>query len=181
MFGPLDSRFGSKSRFRAAEARSTQDFFGMNYYTRDVVRFSPKHAGELFIARGVGQGELSDLGWEIYPQGLGELLRVWARRSGVPMIVTENGVADASDTRRARFIARHLAEVARCIAEGIDVRGYFYWSLIDNFEWAEGYEPRFGLIEVDYATQARRVRDSAHTYAQIARDRAVLTPEALCG
>lgn len=174
MFGPLDEVFRPKSRFRVAEARGTQDFFGINYYTRDVVHFSLARARELFVARRVPEGaELSDLGWEIYPPGLGDLLRSWAKRSGLPVIVTENGIADASDAKRARFIARHLVEVARAIGDGVAVLGYFYWSLLDNFEWAEGYEPRFGLIAVDYETQSRRIRESAHAYARIALDRAV--------
>lgn len=172
MFGPIDRLLRSKSGFRPVEARGTQDFFGMNYYTRDVVHFSLAHAGELFIGRKVPAGaEVSDLGWEVYPAGLGELLRVWARRSGVPIVVTENGIADASDTKRSRFIARHLAEIAGAMADGVDVRGYFYWSLLDNFEWAEGYQPRFGLVEVDYKTGSRRVRESAHAYARIAQSR----------
>jgi beta-glucosidase len=116
---------------------------------------------------------VSDLGWEIYPEGLGELVRTWGRRSGLPVYVTENGIADAADGKRGPFLERHLTELARAIAEGFDVRGYFHWSLLDNFEWAEGYEPRFGLVEVDYATQERRPRPSAHLYARIARERSV--------
>ncbi|HXX69945.1 MAG TPA: family 1 glycosylhydrolase [Polyangiaceae bacterium] len=174
MFGPLDAAFRSRSGFRVAEARGTQDFFGMNYYTRDVVRFSMAHARELFVARTVPDGaERSDLGWEIYPAGLGDLLRSWGRRTGLPVIVTENGVADASDAKRARFIVHHLAEVARAIADGVSVQGYFYWSLLDNFEWAEGYEPRFGLVAMDYATQGRSMRESARAYARIAQERAL--------
>jgi beta-glucosidase len=115
--------------------------------------------------------EVNDLGWEVYPAGLGAVLREWGRRSGLPLHVTENGIADASDAKRVRFIPRHLAEVASAIADGVDVRGYFHWSLLDNFEWAEGYEPRFGLVEVDYVTQERRPRESAHVYARIARAR----------
>lgn len=179
MFGPFDALFRSRSGFRPVDARGTQDFFGMNYYTRDVVHFSLAHGRELFIARTVPPGaERSDLGWEVYPAGLGELLRVWARRSGLPVIVTENGIADASDAKRARFLVLHLAEVARAIADGVAVTGYFYWSLLDNFEWAEGYEPRFGLVEVDYKTQSRHVRQSAHTYSQIARERVLELPNA---
>jgi beta-glucosidase len=161
--------------FAGAVCRArTQDFFGINYYSRDVVRFSLAHAGELFMRRGVPAGaEISDLGWEVYPEGLGELVRRWARQSGLPVYVTENGIADADDTRRASFVTRHLAELARAIADGVDVRGYFHWSLLDNFEWADGYGPRFGLAEVDYTTQRRRLRDSAHVYARIARDRTI--------
>jgi beta-glucosidase len=173
LFGPLDALLPRRG-FRVAEARGTQDFLGVNYYTRDVVRFSPAKAQELFIQRSVGPGaEVSDLGWEIYPPGLGELLRAWGRKTGLPVYVTENGIADAADRKRGRFIARHLAEIARAIADGVDVRGYFHWSLLDNFEWAEGYEPRFGLAAVDYATQTRTLRPSAWEYAQIARERAV--------
>jgi beta-glucosidase len=174
MFGPLDALFRSKGGFRVRDARGSHDFFGVNYYSRDVVRFSPKQPGDLFMGRGVPPGaEVNDLGWEVYPAGLGAVLRDWAARSGLPLYVTENGIADAADAQRARFIVRHLAEVARAIADGVDVRGYFHWSLVDNFEWAEGYAPRFGLIEVDYATQARRVRPSAEAYTRIARSRAV--------
>ena len=158
----------------AACKHGTQDFFGINYYSRDVVRFSLRHAGELFVARGVPAGaEVSDLGWEIYPAGLGHVVRAWARRSGLPVYITENGIADASDTKRGPFLVAHLAELARCIADGIDVRGYFHWSLLDNFEWAEGYEPRFGLCAVDFATGERTPRESAKLYARIARERRV--------
>jgi beta-glucosidase len=158
----------------AACAQGTQDFLGINYYSRDVVRFSPRHAAELFVARAVPPGaEVSDLGWEIYPEGLGAVVRRWARRSGLPVYVTENGIADAADTRRARFLERHLGELERAVADGVDVRGYFHWSLLDNFEWAEGYGPRFGLVAVDYATGERRPRESAKVYARIARERRV--------
>jgi beta-glucosidase len=164
------------SGFRVSEARGTQDFFGLNYYSRDDVSFSPRSAGELFVRRGVPRGaEVSDLGWEIYPEGLGVLARTWARRSGLPVYVTENGIADAGDTKRESFLVRHLAEVARAIEDGVDVRGYFHWSLLDNFEWSEGYAPRFGLFEVDYATLERRARPSAVAYAKIAKERALLT------
>jgi beta-glucosidase len=162
-------------KFAAAVCRAgTQDFFGINYYSRDVVRFSPRHAAELFVQRGVPQGaEVSDLGWEVYPEGLGHVVREWAGRSKLPIYVTENGMADAGDSRRASFLVRHLVELARVLAEGFDVRGYFHWSLLDNFEWADGYDPRFGLVQVDYATQQRSVRASAHVYARIARERSI--------
>jgi beta-glucosidase len=173
MYGVLD-RVATSHGFRVSEARGTQDFFGLNYYSRDVVRFSPAHAAEMFVARGVPDGaETSDLGWEIYPAGLGKLLREWGQRSGVPMYVTENGIADASDTKRPKFIVDHLREIASALADGVDVRGYYHWSLMDNFEWAEGYEPRFGLVEVDFATQERRVRASGKLYGEIARRGAV--------
>lgn len=179
MFPALDLLVRSKSGFRVADARRTQDFFGMNYYTRDVVRFSLAHARELFISRGVPPGaKVSDLGWEVHPAGLGELLRDWGLRSGVPVYVTENGIADASDAQRRPFLTRHLAQVAEAMSAGVDVRGYFHWSLLDNFEWAEGYAPRFGLIEVDYATQERRVRESARLYSRIVRERRVELPAA---
>jgi beta-glucosidase len=164
--------------FAAAACRHrTQDFFGINYYSRDVVRFSAAKAGELFAARNVPPGaDVSDLGWEIYPRGLGDLVRRWARRSGLPVYVTENGIADARDAKRGAFLTEHLRELARAIADGVDVRGYFHWSLLDNFEWSEGYEPRFGLVAVDYATLARTPRPSASIYARIARTRSLASP-----
>jgi beta-glucosidase len=159
---------------RAACRARTQDFFGINYYSRDIVRFSARHPGELFLHRGVRDGaDTNDLGWEIYPEGLGLVVREWAKVSGLPIYITENGLADAKDEKRARFITSHLRELARAIDDGVDVRGYFHWSLLDNFEWADGYGPRFGLAAVNYATQERSLRPSAHAYARIAKERRI--------
>lgn len=112
----------------------------------------------------------TDLGWRIAPRGLYEGLKSCHERYGVPMLVTENGLADAADRQRGRFIIDHVAWVQRAITEGSDVRGYLHWSLIDNFEWAYGFAPRFGLVEVDYETCARRIRPSARIYERIARE-----------
>jgi len=131
----------------------SQDFIGVNYY-RAVgwVNDLPKN----------------DLGWAIYPQGLYEIL-LDLQGLGFPIYITENGIADADDDQRADYIADHLAAVWRAIQKGADVRGYFHWSLLDNLEWARGFEPRFGLVEVDYQTMERRVRPSAQVYARIAK------------
>ena len=84
-----------------------------------------------------------------------------------PIIITENGIADSTDTKRAKYIERHIAAVQRAMNDGVDVRGYLYWSLLDNFEWESGFGPRFGLIEVDYKTQKRIIRPSAYIYKQL--------------
>jgi beta-glucosidase len=145
------------------------DYLGVNYYSRGRVRFSPTAPGALFGEQGTTQGApVNDLGWEIYPEGLGRVLRDVHRRYGVPLWITENGIADASDAKRPAFLISHLGEVARAIGEGVPVRGYYHWSLLDNFEWAEGLEPRFGLYAVDYATQARTLRPSGALYGRIA-------------
>jgi beta-glucosidase len=175
LLGPLDPLLGRPGGFHPAEAKGTQDFLGVNYYSRDLVSFDPTYPAELFLRRGVAEGaETSDLGWEIYPEGLFTVIEAWSRRSGgLPVYVTENGIADGSDELRPRFLVRHLARVARAIAGGIDVRGYYHWSLLDNFEWAEGYEPRFGLVAMDCGTQERRIRASGELYARIARGRGI--------
>ena len=174
MYGGALDRARNDRGFCVADARGTQELFGINYYSRDVVRFSLAHAGEMFVARGVPPGaEVSDLGWEIFPEGLGMVVREWAARSELPVYVTENGIADAEDRRRGKFLVDHLAQIEAAITRGVDVRGYFHWSLLDNFEWAEGYAPRFGLVAVDYGTQARTVRASGELYARIARERAL--------
>jgi beta-glucosidase len=85
-----------------------------------------------------------------------------------PVYITENGTCVADDTERARFIVAHLRQAHRAVSRGIDVRGYYYWSCLDNFEWAEGFTPRFGLTEVDYKTQRRTLRESGKLYAEIA-------------
>lgn len=139
------------------------DFLGLNYYmarTRDVQLFPPR------ILNPAPKGKLSDLGWEISPAALTELLLDF-KRYKKPIYITENGIADAHDIHRPDFIRNHLRAIEVAQHEGVDVRGYLHWSLIDNFEWAEGFKPRFGLIEVDYTTQTRTIRPSAYVYKAI--------------
>jgi beta-glucosidase len=156
-------------------AKGTQDFFGVNYYSRDRIRFAPTHPQRFERVDLPGEWR-SDLGWEIYPRGLYRLLHKVARRDrSLPILITENGVADASDASRARFIEEHLRFVHQAMREGVRVEAYSHWSLLDNFEWAEGFTPRFGLCAVDYATLARTVRPSARVYARIASENALMS------
>ena len=113
------------------------------------------------------------MGWEIYPAGLTELLeRLHRDYAPPPLYITENGAAfkdeavagAVEDEDRRRYLADHVAAVAEAIARGVDVRGYFVWSLLDNFEWASGYEKRFGIVRVDFATGERTPKRSAHWY-----------------
>jgi beta-glucosidase len=159
--------------------RDSCDFFGLNYYTRDYVAFDPRLPGELFGRRFTPpHAPKSDAGsdgksyGEIYPEGLYRALRRVARL-GLPIYITETGLPDAADHRRSRFILDHLAAVHRAIQEGIEVRGVFLWTLIDNFEWAEGWGLRFGLYAFDARTQERRLRPSGALYAAIARANAI--------
>jgi beta-glucosidase len=136
------------------------DFFGLNYYSRTTVtRFDD----------GTPPGvPVNDLGWEVYPAGLAETA-TWAwERYGLPVWVTENGTADARDAFRSRYLAEHLEVVARLRARGVPVERYYHWCLVDNWEWAQGEGPRFGLVALDYATQERTVRDSGRFFAEIA-------------
>jgi len=142
-----------------------QDFIGVNYYRSITVGLS----GFLWIKpRGFSDLPKTDVGWEIYPEGLYRVLMELKDR-GLPIYITENGLADARDEKRADYIRDHLEAVWRAIQEGVDVRGYFHWSLLDNFEWARGFGPRFGLVETDYRTMRRKIRPSARVYAEIAR------------
>ena len=140
--------------------RGKYDVIGLNYYLHH--KFGDK-----------GVYEKTDMGWDMYPQGLCEVLPMLARY-GKPVYVSEAGVADAKDRIRARYIR----DLVRCmhisLEQGIDLRGFMYWSLLDNYEWAEGFTKRFGLVDVDFATQERRVRDSAYVYKQIIERNALL-------
>ncbi|MDH7485542.1 MAG: glycoside hydrolase family 1 protein [Anaerolineae bacterium] len=150
------------------------DFVGVNYYTRGLVAFDIRRRREVFGRQGYRPGAaLSDSGQfgpysEIYPEGLYHVLRKVAML-GKPIIVTENGLPDADDDQRPRFLLTHLAQVHRALREGLPIEGYYHWSLVDNFEWAEGWGLRFGLIELDPQTQERRIRPSGHLYAEICR------------
>lgn len=146
------------------------DWLGVQYYIATPLSLRG-------LAIGEGFGPKSDIGWRIEPRGLYEVvMRTW-HRMHVPLIVTENGIADASDRQRARFIIDHLAWLWRAIERGADVRGYLHWSLIDNYEWALGFEPRFGLAAVDPVTHERALRPSARVFARIVADNAL--PEGL--
>ena len=129
------------------------DFIGLNYY------FHRKLFGN-------ENKDVSDTGWEIYPRGIYHCLKD-LKKYNLPIYITENGLADAKDTKREKFIKEHLLWAHKAIEEGVDLRGYFYWSLLDNFEWAHGFEPRFGLVEVDYKTMERKIRPSAWEYKKV--------------
>lgn len=147
----------------------TQDFIGVNYYSRTLAAFCLRKPQMLFMDVSVKEdAEKNSLGWEVYPEGIYRIL-MSVKEYGLPVYITENGIATTDDRQRERFIVAHLREVARAIADGADVRGYFHWSLIDNFEWKEGFTPRFGLVAVDYKTQARTIRPSARLYSEVIR------------
>jgi len=152
------------------EAARTLDFVGVNYYTRDMVSFDLRRPKQFFGRNFPAPGApVSDGGYgEIYPEGLSRVLRL-AARYGKPIFITENGLPDDDDHRRPAFIIDHLSQVWRAIQEGVPVRGYYHWSLVDNFEWVRGWSLKFGLISVDPATQARTLRPSAHLYKEICR------------
>lgn len=149
--------------------QGAQDWVGLNYYTRWKIRaLSMPH---YVVRRGA---TVNDLGWEIYPKGLGDAL-VRAGRAGLPVLVTENGVADAVDVHRPRALVESLWHVARAIRNGVDVRGYLHWSLLDNFEWADGYSGRFGLYRIDFDDPhlIRHKTHSAEVFAAIAEAGAI--------
>jgi beta-glucosidase len=148
------------------EAARADDFIGVQTYTRRV--FGPD--GSLEPEPGI---ELTQMGYEFWPDALEATVRYAHQKTARPIIVTENGISTDDDARRTAYVERALAGVARCIAEGIDVRGYFYWSMLDNFEWLFGYGPKFGIIGVDRATQRRVVKPSAEWLGAIARANAI--------
>ncbi len=154
---------------RASGPRRSQDFIGVNYYTRELVKFNHRYRAELFGERVPPAGAaLSDLTWELYPDGLYRTL-LSLRREQLPIYVTENGIADRDDAMRPEFLLTHVDAMRRAIEAGAPVCGYFHWTCFDNFEWAEGYTAKFGLIACDPVTQVRRLRPSARLYAQICR------------
>ncbi len=145
------------------------DFLGVNFYFKTRSHFDIRHPQEMLWGCTDETEPRSDMGWAIRPDGIATVLRA-ASSVGVPIYITENGIADKDDVRRADFIIKHLRHVHEVIAAGVDVRGYFYWSLLDNFEWAWGFEPRFGLCEVNYGDFSRTPRKSAFVYEHIARN-----------
>jgi len=138
----------------------TQDFIGLNHYFHNRIGWRTNQNENL---------KTSDMGWELYPEAIYHVLKD-LKKYKVPIFITENGLADAEDKERAWFIKETLRNAHRAISEGVDVRGYFHWSLMDNFEWDKGFWPRFGLIAIDYRTQKRTPRPSAIVYKNICQN-----------
>ncbi len=162
------------AKFNTPEARNTLDYLGINYYGRQFIRSGPGGTGQW-----VGQGcnldhhprevrERTGMGWDVHPETLYHVLLRW-KRLGVPSFILENGTWMADDRDRWRYLSRHIYAMGRAMQAGAQVLGYCVWSLMDNYEWAHGFKPRFGIVEVDYATQARRVRDSGRRLAEVYR------------
>ncbi len=149
----------------------TLDFMGLNYYTRNFVhnrgfRIPGIYGDVCPVGHHPDVMKKNSLNWEVYPMGLAQLVKDFSKYK-LPIIIAENGISTAQDAQRSEFIVEHLRQLAKAMEWGAPVIGYFYWSLLDNFEWADGFEPRFGLIEVDYKTQERTIRPSALLYAEI--------------
>jgi beta-glucosidase len=157
--------------------RQPLDFVGINYYTRSVTRATPSYPLDAAAVR-QPQGTYTETGWEVFPQGLTDLLLWFKDTYGeLPVYITENGAAffdppvaeggRVRDPLRIDYIRKHLGAIHDAIEAGVDVRGYMAWSLLDNLEWSLGYSKRFGLVHVDYGTQQRTPKDSARWYSGI--------------
>ena len=157
---------------RIPQAKGTQDFLGINYYSRDLIAFNLLKPGDLFARRFYpATDELSSTGFIAnVPEGMFEALK-WGQKFNLPILITENGVEDAEDKLRPRYLIQHLHQVWRAVNFNFPIKGYFHWTLVDNFEWERGWTQRFGLWELDVDTQSRRKRPSAELYAEICREK----------
>jgi beta-glucosidase len=166
--------------------REPIDFLGLNYYSRSVVR-ADASAPPFYAARVHQKGEHTEMDWEVFPEGLKTCLLWVKRRYGeIPLYITENGAAFAdpppvegrlADPRRVEYLSSHLRAAHEAIREGANLKGYFAWSLLDNFEWAFGYSRRFGLVHVDDATGTRTPKDSARFYRRVIESRGAVVWE----
>ncbi len=149
------------------DAIGSTDFFGLNYYSHNHLKMQFSYR-EPFTMQYPDGDILTDMPYTIYGEGMYRAIESVSALN-VPIIITENGVADAADDRRKLYIQRYLYAVSRAIEDGFDIQGYFYWSLMDNFEWAFGYDMKFGLYAVDYKTQERTLRKGAEAFIDIVK------------
>lgn len=156
------------------EARNTQDFFGLNYYTRQMAAVNLFRNKDLFIHLSHPKdAEISDTGHMAnVPQGFYEAMK-FAKSFGIPIYITENGVEDADDNLRPRYLIQHVHQMWRAVNFNWPIKGYFHWSLVDNFEWERGWTQRFGLWGLDLETQARTRRTSVDVYEAICRENGI--------
>jgi beta-glucosidase len=154
------------------------DFIGVQNYTRELVassKFTPLIWAQIINAR-KRNVETTVMNWEVYPESIYEMLLKFGRYDNFKeIIVTENGAAfpdvvvngKINDEKRKNYLEKHIEQVIRAKNDGVNVNGYFVWSLTDNFEWAEGYKPRFGLVYIDFNTQKRIIKDSGYWYSML--------------
>ncbi|MFB0563469.1 MAG: glycoside hydrolase family 1 protein [Candidatus Lokiarchaeia archaeon] len=157
--------------------KDSWDFIGVNWYTRILATPLPETETEEqpTLSMNIPEGaETTDMGWEVYPEGFYHSL-MSVKKYKKPVYVTENGIATLNDEQRCRYIIRHLYQLHRAMEDDLDIKGYMYWSLIDNFEWAEGFAKRFGIIEVNYDTMERKPRPSAFLYQDIIKNNKITT------
>jgi len=166
------------------------DFLGVNNYSRMVVRGNAAKPDGIEYIAPVPGATYTEMGWEVYPQAIGDLLTRLHKEYGVAsLLITENGAAfddkvdddgKVSDPQRVAYLREHIHAVGHVLAQGVPVQGYLVWSLLDNYEWAEGYSKRFGIVYVDYATQQRVIKESGHWYAAFiaSQKRGLYTPTA---
>ena len=172
--------------------RQPIDFVGINYYTRNVTRFDPDAWPLQAAPVRQRRATYTETGWEVFAQGLTDILLWASKRYGNPALyITENGAAffdpptaesgRMADPLRADYLRKHVAAAYAALAAGVDLRGYFAWSLLDNFEWSLGYSKRFGIVHVDFETQLRTPKDSARLYSQIIASRGRVLDESGAG
>lgn len=153
------------------EAKNTLDYLGINFYGRQFINWNPLSGAWLGSSCDLGHHpkevtERTSMGWDVSPESFTQTL-VRASKFKLPIIITENGTSMVDDAKRWDYISRHIAAVHKAREQGAEIIGYMYWSLLDNFEWAEGYGPRFGIIGVDYETQSRKIKDSGRKYGEV--------------
>lgn len=151
------------------EAPESLDFIGMNYYSRCTCKFDPFKSPLMVKMVGDPSVERSLFDWEVYPEGMYNLMKIVYRKLKKPIIITENGISTLDDNQRISYIIRHMDAVHRALRDGVDVRGYLYWSFIDNFEWAEGYAQPFGLVAMNRENFQRMPKRSADVYSEICK------------
>jgi beta-glucosidase len=152
------------NEFFVDKIRGEMDYFGLDYYFHDRMSI-------LGIKN--EDKKVTDVNWEIYPEGIYQVLKEIKNKYKLPIYIMENGLADKDDKYRVKFIEDHLKYVNRAITEGAEIKGYFHWSLMDNFEWLYGFEPRFGLVEIDYKTLERKPRESFYVYKEIIKNNGI--------
>ena len=158
-----------------------QDYIGIDYYRLGKIRFDWKNIrmdsrSQTYLGFTIEEDKENVMKWISYPQGLYEVLKQASKKFKLPIYITENGIpthAGLEDDERIKYIQEHLAFAHKAISEGVDVRGYNFWSLMDNLEWLYGYEPKFGLVEVDYETLERKPRKSFNEYSRICKENAI--------